>query len=200
MLKGASIEAGTGYFKTSWINTEIKPDMGNVTVTKAGPGVAWGALYWQYFDQLDRITTAATPLTLVKKLFVKRHAGQGPVLDPVSEKNFLKIGDRILVRIELRVDRDMEYVHMKDMHAAGFEPKNVLSRYTWQDGLGYYESTRDAATHFFFSTLHKGMYVFEYDLIVAHNGDFSNGITSIECMYAPEYTSHSEGIRVRVGG
>ncbi|MEO0471598.1 MAG: hypothetical protein AAF206_18355, partial [Bacteroidota bacterium] len=29
-------------------------------------------------------------------------------------------------------------------------------------------------------------------------GDFSNGITSIQCMYAPEFSSHSEGIRVEV--
>jgi len=27
----------------------------------------------------------------------------------------MKVGDKIKVRIELRVDRDMEYVHMKDM-------------------------------------------------------------------------------------
>ena len=31
------------------------------------------------------------------------------------------------------------------MRAAGFEPINVLSQYKYQDGLGYYESTKDAA-------------------------------------------------------
>ncbi len=45
----------------------------------------------------------------------------------------------------------------------------------------------------------KGVYVFEYDLRVSHEGDFSNGITTIQCMYAPEFTSHSEGVRVNVG-
>jgi hypothetical protein len=75
----------------------------------------------------------------------------------------------------------------------------VISSYKWQDGLGYYESTRDAATNFFFAYLPKGNYVFEYPLVVSHNGDFSNGITSVECMYAPEFSSHSEGIRVHVG-
>ncbi|MFT5386332.1 MAG: hypothetical protein ACI81W_003745, partial [Saprospiraceae bacterium] len=47
--------------------------------------------------------------------------------------------------------------------------------------------------------LPKGTYVFEYPMRVIHNGDFSNGITTIQCMYAPEFTSHSEGIRVKVG-
>ena len=49
----------------------------------------------------------------------------------------------------------MQYVQMKDMRASGFEPINVISQYKWQDGLGYYESTRDAATNFFISYLNK---------------------------------------------
>jgi uncharacterized protein YfaS (alpha-2-macroglobulin family) len=74
----------------------------------------------------------------------------------------------------------------------------VLSRSKWQDGLWYYEATGDAATNFFIEYLHKGTYVFEYPLRVFNKGDFSNGVTTIQCMYAPEFTSHSEGIRVEV--
>ncbi len=191
-------EAGTGYFKTSWNTTEIKPEMGNISVTKSDEGVAWGAMYWQYFEQLDKITPAATPLKLEKKLFVERNTSTGPVIEPIGENAQLKIGDKVKVRIELRVDRDMEYVHLKDMRASAFEPVNVLSGYRWQQGMGYYESTRDAATNFFISYLSKGTYVFEYTLIATQKGNFSNGITSIQCMYAPEFSSHSEGIRVKV--
>lgn len=198
-LPGVKQEAGTGYFKTSWSGSDIKPAMGNVTVVKKDEGVSWGSLYWQYFEQLDKITSSKTPLQLVKKLFVERNTPSGPVIEPIEGKVTLKVGDKLKVRIELRVDRDMQYVHMKDMRASGFEPMNVISRYKWQDGLGYYESTRDAATNFFISYLPKGTYVFEYPLRVTHNGDFSNGITSIQCMYAPEFTSNSEGIRVKVG-
>ena len=118
----------------------------------------------------------------------------GEKIRQVSKSN-VKVGDKLKVRIELRVDRDMEYVHMKDMRASGFEPLNVLSSYKWQGGLGYYESTKDASTNFFFDFLPKGTYVFEYPLRVVHNGDFSNGVTTIQCMYAPEFTSHSEGER-----
>ena len=167
--------------------------MGNITVTKGAAGVAWGALYWQYFEQLDKITPHETPLKLVKKLFLKQNTDRGPKIAPVTDETPLKLGDKIKVRIELRVDRDMEYVHMKDMRASGFEPLNVFSGYRWQDGLGYYESTRDAATNFFFGSLNKGTFVFEYPLVVTHTGDFSNGITTIQCMYAPEFTSHSGG-------
>jgi uncharacterized protein YfaS (alpha-2-macroglobulin family) len=92
----------------------------------------------------------------------------------------------------------MEYVHMKDMRASAFEPVNVLSGFKYKGGLGYYESTGDAATNFFFDYLRKGAYVFEYPLIASQTGNFSNGISTIQCMYAPEFSSHSQGIRVTV--
>ena len=87
---------------------------------------------------------------------------------------------------------------MKDMRASCLEPVNVLSEYKWQGGLGYYETTKDASTNFFISNLNKGTYVFEYSLFATHKGNFSNGVTSIQCMYAPEFSSHSEGIRINV--
>jgi uncharacterized protein YfaS (alpha-2-macroglobulin family) len=155
-------------------------------------------VYWQYFEQLDKITPSTTPLNIVKKLYVEKNSNKGKVLVPVDEKYNLKIGDKVIVRVEIRTDRSMNYVHLKDMRASGFEPENVISRYKYQGGLGYYESTRDAATNFFISFLPKGTFVFEYPLRVSHAGDFSNGITSIQCMYAPEFTSNSEGIRVKV--
>ena len=192
-------EAGTGYFKTSWSGSEIKPEMATVKVENKNNVVAWGALYWQYFEQLDKITPHQTPLNLKKELFIERPSPTGQVIAPVTEQTILKPGDRIKVRIELRADRDMEYVMMKDMRAAGFEPEHVLSQYKWQDGLGYYETTHDASVDFFFSYLQKGTYVFEYPLRVTHNGNFSNGITEIECMYAPEFGAHSDGIRLKVG-
>ncbi|MDF2189400.1 alpha-2-macroglobulin family protein [Paraflavitalea sp. CAU 1676] len=200
-------EAGTGYFKKVIDGKDVKPDMGNIKVTVSGTGaaaaesVSWGAVYWQYFENLDKITTAiSTPLKLSKKLFVEKLTDRGPVLQPVNEGDALKVGDKVKVRIELRVDRHMEYVHMKDMRAACLEPVNVLSEYKWQGGLGYYESTKDASTNFFFGSLPKGTWVFEYPLFVTHTGTYSNGITSIQCMYAPEFGSHSEGVKVTVDG
>ena len=199
-------EAGTCYFKKRIEGDKVKPDMGNITVSVAPSTVkplnpsttSWGSVYWQYFEDLDKITPAETPLKLNKKLFVEKISDKGPVLVAIGDGAELKVGDKVKVRIELRVDRDMEYVHMKDMRAACMEPTNVISEYKYQGGLGYYESTKDASTNFFFGWLARGTYVFEYSLFVTHTGNFSNGITSIQCMYAPEFTSHSEGIRVNV--
>jgi uncharacterized protein YfaS (alpha-2-macroglobulin family) len=155
-------------------------------------------LYWQYFEDLDKIMPAETPLKLRKQLYIERVTDKGLVLEPVTEQTPVKIGDKVKVRIELQTDRAMEYVHLKDMRAAGFEPLNTLSGYRWQGGLGYYESTRDAATNFFFGWLPQGTHVFEYALRATQAGNFSNGVATIQCMYAPEFTSHSAGIRVQI--
>jgi uncharacterized protein YfaS (alpha-2-macroglobulin family) len=172
--------------------------MGNIKIKKTDEGVAWGAVYWQYFEQLDKITPAETPLKLSKKLFREVNTDRGPVITPVTDSAKLSIGDIVKVRIELRVDRTMEYIHLKDMRASAFEPVETLSGYKYQDGLWYYQSPGDLATNFFIGYLPKGTYVFEYSLHVSQKGDFSNGITTIQCMYAPEFSSHSEGIRVKV--
>ena len=210
-------EAGTGYFQVSWTGNDIKPEMGNVTVSKSGEGIAWGAVYWQYFENLDKITPAATPMKLEKKLFIEKNTPSGPVLEPVLNSDIqnpasqITTGDKLVVRIVLTVDRDLEFVHMKDMRASGLEPApqafslkqggsadTGLSGYRYQEGLGYYQSTTDQATNFFFDQLPKGIYVFEYPLKANAAGAYSNGITTIQCMYAPEFTAHSEGIRINV--
>ena len=190
------VEAGTGFYERRFVGAEIRPRMGRITVTKKGPGVSWGAVHWQYFEDVSNVTPhEGTPLKLVKTVHVRENTPRGPELVPV--KGAVKVGDEMVVRLELRVDRDLEFVHLKDQRGSGTEPVNVLSRYRRQDGLGYYESTRDTATHFFMDYLSKGTYVFEYAVRVQHRGRYQTGLAEIQCMYAPEFNSHS-GSRVLV--
>ncbi len=198
-------EASTGYIKKRIEGDKVTPQMGNISIelqsTTNQPinkSTSYGAAYWQYFQDIDKITAAETALKLNKKLFLQKNTSAGPVLQPINDGDEIHVGDKIKVRIELRVDRDMEYVHMKDLRAACMEPTNVLSQYKYQGGLGYYETTKDASTNFFFGYLPKGTYVFECPMFVTHAGNYSNGITSIQCMYAPEFSSHSNGLRVTV--
>ncbi len=192
-------EAGTGYFQKMWSADGIKPAMGDVTITTTANRAAWGALYWQYFEQMDKVTSAESPLSITKQVMLKEQTDAGPQLIALEKARVLKPGDKLTIRIELRTDRAMDYVHLKDLRAAGLEPMETLSGYRFQGGLGYYQSTRDAATDFFFDHIRPGTYVFEYDLRISHAGDFSDGITTAMCMYAPEFAAHSEGVRIEVG-
>jgi len=191
------VEAGTGFYEKRFAGSEVKAAMGEIEVRKTDPGIAWGGVHWQYLEDISRITPhEQNPLRLKKSVFVRRMTRSGPVIEPVQGP--LAVGDTVVVRIELRTDRDMEYVHMRDHRGSGLEPVNVLSHYKFQDGLAYYEATRDAATHFFIDYLPKGTYVFEYSLRVQHRGIYQNGMAHIECMYAPEFNSHSASIALEV--
>jgi len=198
----AKAEAGTGYIKQTIKGEDVKPDMGRIRVevkpaaSTASP--SWGAVYWQYFEDMDKITPASSPLSIRKKLFIEKNTDAGKVLQAVNNGDELSIGDKLVVRLELSCDRDMEYVHVKDLRAAGVEPVNVLSGYKWQQRLSYYESTKDVSSNYFIDRLYKGTYVLEYPSFVTHSGEFSAGIATVQCMYAPEMTAHSEGIRIKV--
>ena len=49
-----------------------------------------------------------------------------------------------------------------------------------------------------FDRLPKGTYVFDIPYALITKETSPNGSYSIQCMYAPEFTSHSEGIRLTV--
>jgi uncharacterized protein YfaS (alpha-2-macroglobulin family) len=188
----ALAEKGSGYFKVSFNN--FNKDMATVRVKNPNKNIAWGGLYWQYFEDLNKIKSfKETPLKVEKRLYLLR----GDTTTPI-EKSVLKIGDKIKVKIELSTDRDIEYIMIKDGRASAFEPTNTLSQYRWQNGLGYYESTKENATYFFIDYLKRGTYSFEYTLFITHSGSFANGITTVESVYAPEFKTHSKGEQINV--
>jgi hypothetical protein len=191
-------DIGTGYLKTSWIDELVKPGLGNVSITNSTKTVNWGALHWQYLENLDKITPSQTGVQLERKYFISKQTNSGEVLAAVDAMHQPKTGDLLKVVVYLKADRDFEYIQLKDMRPAGTEPVDVLSGYKYQDGLWYYQVTKDVATNFFISNLNKGSYVFEYRLRVAQPGNFSTGITTMQSMYAPEFNSHSEGMRLSV--
>lgn len=190
-------QAGTGYFQSAIEGKQVQPQMGNITVTvsdmKAGLP-SWGAVYWQYFEQYDKITAAdIRSLKVSKEIFKAEHTPTGVRLKAISGQAPVTTGDKIVVRLTVTSDRDLEYVHIKDTRAACFEPKDVLSRYLYKDRLGYYQSTRDISTNFFVDFLPKGTYVLEYEVYANAKGTYSSGIASVQCMYAPEFAAHSAG-------
>lgn len=192
-------EVETGYFKLNFKPSEIQKDMADLSINNKCDVPGFGGFYWQYFEQADKIeSNSDKPLSIKKELYLKKNTSTGQQLQRITEENQLKLGDLITVRLIIATKENMEFVHLKDMRASAFEPVDVLSEYEYKDGLGYYKSTRDAATHFFFDNISKGTYVLEYDVRANNIGNFSNGIITIQSMYAPEFGDHSEGIRVTI--
>ena len=191
-------EAKTGYFKTSFPAEEITPQMGQVDINNTSPTAQYGGLYWQYFEESDQIKEhQQEQISLRKELYKKVETNDGTTLKPVQEQ-VLSLGDLVVVRLVITAKESFSFMHLKDMRAAGLEPIDVISKYKYQDGLAFYQSTKDVATHFFFDNLRKGTYVLEYSLKVNNKGDFSNGTTQLQSMYAPEFSVQTKGSRLEI--
>ncbi|SFC55228.1 CarboxypepD_reg-like domain-containing protein [Zunongwangia mangrovi] len=186
-----------GHVKKTWNDEKELQKIANFSIKNNNDAPAYGGIYHQYFEDLDKIERSKGEEIIINKaLFLKENTSEGPQLKSLPE--VLKVGELVTVRVTIDVKSDFKFVHLKDMRASGLEPTSVLSRHKYQDGLRYYQSKKDAATHFFFDYLPKGTYVFEYDLRVNNAGEFSNGITQIESMYAPEFSSFSKGTRIKI--
>lgn len=190
--------AGTGYIKRTWEAKEVTQAMHEVVIENPNQVISWGAAYWQYFQPIDKVERYDdNPLSVKRSVFKKVVTNQGERLEPIDGAD-VAVGDKVTIRLEIKVDRMMEFIHLKDLRGAGFEPIDVLSQYNWEGGLGYYQSTTDLGTHFFIDYVQQGTYVLEYDVFAANAGDFSGGLATLQCMYAPEFASHSEGSRFTI--
>lgn len=188
----------TGYVKSAVNSENIDKNLASVTITKPGAGIVQGGLFWQYYEDLDKIKSSETYISITKELYKKVKTVNGEELQKITENAPLKIGDKVTVRMILNTDRNMEFIHLKDMRAAGFEPVDVLSGYQWKNNLGYYQVTKDASTNFYIEYMPKGKYVFEYDYICNAAGTFSNGITTLQNYYAPQMNAHTQGTKVSI--
>ena len=207
VLQPASTEAGTGYFKETIPIAEVRPEMGKVTistiegVTSSHPlnksSIGWGAMYWQFYQDLDKIQGQSGSLKITKKLFVEKITSTGKTMLPIEQVKLVK-GDKVITRLVVTTDRNLEFVALKDLRASCFEPVNQLSGCDWKEGVCYYQTTKDASTQYFFSYLPKGTYVFEYELWVNASGEYNSGIATVQCQYAPDFLSHTGGERIKI--
>ena len=191
-------EAGTGMWSHRYAADEIEPGMGEIAFTGAGEkGVAWGGVHWSYFEDVLKVRAhEPKELRVEKKYYRKTKGAEGTRLAALGEA--LEPGDEIVARLEITSDRTYEFVHLSDERPACAEPVDVLSSYRWRDGVGYYQSTKDTATHYYIDRLNKGVFVLETSYRVQQRGVFSGGLATIQCMYAPEFTAHSAAETVRV--
>ena len=191
-------EATTGYIKINWSAAEISKEMGTISVENKTDIPNYGSVYWQYFENLENIKSDSTKvLSITKNVYKKIKTTSGNELVELSKEN-LKPGDLVTIQLIIKTENDLEFVHLKDLRASCFEPVDVISEYKWKNGLGYYQSTKDIATHFFFDTIKTGTYVLEYDVRINNSGSFNDGIATIQSMYAPEFTAHSTSTKLKI--
>ncbi len=176
-----------GYRSQRWtgadLDTLLTHNSQLITLKKETPGIAWGAVYFQYTDDMDKIPSSESGITL-KRTYIH----EGP----------WKVGDRVKVHIEISVDRNMEYLELIDGRPSCVEPLSTRSGWHWSSGLHYYVEVKNTATHCYINRLEKGKYVVEYEVYVTNPGTFLAGPVTMQCMYAPEFRATAPAQRLSI--
>ena len=181
-------ENALGYVRQEVVGNVL--NIRKVTVKKESAGIGWGAVYAEFEEDMDQVTAQGHALEISRTL-----CRDGKPL-PVGAT--LKVGDKLTVRLTLKADRDMDFVQVKDNRAAFMEPVDALSGYCWNRTLAFYRENKDASTSFFIEQLRKGTHVLEYEVYVTSSGQYTQGIPTVQSVYAPEFVGHGESARLRV--
>ena len=198
-VQQSPIKKAVGEYNVRYLEGNINKVPASLSVTNPNPHKAWLSTSYQFVQDMDAIESYTdTPLKISRQLFIKNRTSAGDELLAVTEDNQPKIGDEIVIKLSLEVDRPMEFIHIQDSRASGTEHLSVLSTYQYSNGLYYYEETKDESTNFFIDYLPRGNYSFEYSVYASQKGDFSAGLSTIQSMYAPEFNAHSSGERITI--
>lgn len=189
----------TGYLSVD-LSIPNKDAAESLSVEKEGNAPAWGAVYTQYFQPIKDVKENISSLSINRLLFIEKTEGANnkKVLTPISEDSPIKIGDKVVVRLVINSNQEMSYVCLKDQRAACFIPVDQLSKTEFREGIFYYQEPTEASENFFIDRLPKGTFVVEYDMYAIRPGNYTGGLSTIQCLYAPEFVGHSSGTEVKV--
>ena len=177
-----------------WSKKEITPALGKVEITQKEDKVSFGSLSYAYVENIEKIKNNITGLNIEKEIYLIQ--GEKEILITPTTK--IHMGDLLRIQIKVNSDRNLEYVHIKDLKAAGMENVNQLSTYGYGKNVSYYSTPYDNRTSFFIEYLPKGKSSVSYDVRITHKGLQSIGYALVECLYAPEFRGNTSGREIVV--
>ncbi len=179
-----------------WVkeSDEISRRDAQVSVGNHDAQPSWGAIYWQYYDDITNVTAqGSNEITLQRRYYVERAGKWIPI-----ETTTLEVGDEVLVHLEFYTDRDVQFMTLNDPRPACFEPAQQLPSYTSTSDVWYYSVPSDAANTFYFDHLTRGTHVVQYRVGVDREGSYQAAVATLQSYYAPQFTAHTDGAKVQV--
>ncbi len=162
------------------------------TDTEGDSHIAWGTVSTRFMEDMKSLQVRSSgELRITHRLMV-----DGKAFDPKTAT--LKVGDKVTVRLTVTADRDMDFVQVRSLSPACFEPADQRSGYRWMNGRGGYVARHDASVDVFFDSFTKGTSTFDLDYYVTRSGDYLTGVATVQCAYAPEYAGHTDSVTIKV--
>ena len=157
--------------------------------------LSWGAVMAHYTLPADAVKTSGSGLFIKEEWQIK----EGSTWRTISlEETPLSIGRHLRRVFTLTAERDFDFVSLRTSRAACLVPTRPLSGYFRADHIHGYRAVHDASTDFFFEKLNKGIHVFTEEYLTDRSGIYHSGLTSAQCVYAPEFSAQTSGSTLQV--
>ena len=174
-IEPKSYERMTGEFEVSLPAAKVSGK--TLKIDRRADTPSWGALYCRYESGMTDVSPASCPELSIQK----------------ATPDSVRVGDRVTVRLTLKVDTDMDYVVITDDRPACYEPAEQLPGSIYAEGLRFYRENLDSSTRIFIDRLPKGTYILTYDVWVNNAGRYTSGVATAQSQYAPRFNAHSGG-------
>ncbi|MFO1064825.1 MAG: alpha-2-macroglobulin family protein [Pirellulales bacterium] len=183
-------------------------------IRRTGNGPLYWSVYSTNFTLEDEIAPAGlevkierryTHLIPVQKSLELADAKAGVVSTerqaferrPVQDLQQLPSGSLVEVELLVESKNDYEYLMIEERKAAGLEPIDTQSGYTY-DALQVYREFREKHVAFFLHRLPRGKHSLKYQLRTEAPGKFTALPAVIQAMYAPELVGNSADFDVQI--
>lgn len=174
--------ASVGYVKQLYTD-ESALQATRLKVDKRTDGLSWGCVYATFMAPASEVKTEGKGLLLTRSFEVKR----GNEWLPITDVSQCKKGDQVRQVFTLTADRDYDFVSLSAARSANWVPQHPLSGYDARIDLPAYRAVRDAQTDYFIEKLSKGTHRFAEEYFVDRTGHYTQGISRVVCVYAPEF-------------
>lgn len=168
-----------------------------IRLTKAGEGTARGSLVWYYFTADPQQINGYPGLKIKKQ--VTRYNSITKAQETVDENTLLKQGEKLTISLVIETDHELRYVLINDRRSSALEPIETSSEYVYGN-LSHYRSVRDDGVRLFADYIPAGRHTVSYEVRVAFEGEFCNGMASLQCMYRPDISAYSESMVLKAEG
>lgn len=192
-----ALEGGEDFRLTSSQRTaslELSPSRrpkGALQVIKKDGSLIWGAARLHYSIPTAAVKAWGEGLTLTREQYLVTTEGGRDVLRPLEEGEQLPIGARIRTKLIVTLKQGLDYVKISDPRPGYAEPVEQKPFYPSIRYGNAYVVPRDGRTDIFVDRLTSGTTELYYDQWVTRPGVYSGVVTTLESLYASEYSAHT---------
>jgi hypothetical protein len=172
----------------------IRVSFPKTTVSSKIPSLAYGSARATYLLPISMVEAYESGLDITLRLEVKRDGKW----EELAENEVVDATLPLRQVATIVATRDFDFVRLSVPRPACAEPVVKLSGYSRQQGVGCYRVVMDHGADFYADKLPKGSYKLVEELHPDRSGTYEQGIASVTCTYAPEFSGNTAGRKIQV--